>query len=203
MRDVNDGRVALSGVGTLAGTHGEIGEQLRHSGAERAIALTFAHESERTVRAIADAMARSAPECRSCSPISPGVPARVPTPDSATRPSLTSRITAPEEVMDISIIMRSSFSPCRVWRRGALASGMLARRGPGWSAGKRPPRQIGVAARCFAVAAADALRCDLEPASGARQTARAIRGHRACKAFTRGPGLLKSSSLASQSLPAL
>ncbi len=61
MRDVNDGRVALSGVGTLAGTPGEIGEQLRHSGAERAIALTFAHESERTVRAIADALGSLAP----------------------------------------------------------------------------------------------------------------------------------------------
>jgi hypothetical protein len=61
MRDVNDGRVALSGVGTLAGTPGEIGEQLRQSGAERAIALTFAHESERTVRAIADALGNLAP----------------------------------------------------------------------------------------------------------------------------------------------
>ena len=39
MREVNDGRVAPSDVGTLAGTPGEIGEQLRHSGAERAIAL--------------------------------------------------------------------------------------------------------------------------------------------------------------------
>ena len=61
MREVNDGRVAPSGVGMLAGTPGEIGEQLRHSGAERAIALTFAHESERTVRAIADALGSLAP----------------------------------------------------------------------------------------------------------------------------------------------
>ncbi len=52
---------APSGVGTLAGTPIEIGEQLRHSGAERAIALTFAHESERTVRIIADALGSLAP----------------------------------------------------------------------------------------------------------------------------------------------
>lgn len=61
MPEVNEGRVTSSGVGTLAGTPGEIGEQLRHSGAERAIALTFAHESERTVRAIADALGSLAP----------------------------------------------------------------------------------------------------------------------------------------------
>ncbi len=61
MREVKDGRAVPTGVGTLAGTPGEIGEQLRHSGAERAIALTFAHESERTVRAIADALGSLAP----------------------------------------------------------------------------------------------------------------------------------------------
>lgn len=61
MREVNDRLVALSSVGTLAGTPREIGEQLRHSGAERAIALTFAHENEGTVRAIADALGSLAP----------------------------------------------------------------------------------------------------------------------------------------------
>ena len=61
MRDVNVGLAALSSVGTLAGTPREIGEQLRRSGAERAIALTFAHESERTVQAIADALGSLAP----------------------------------------------------------------------------------------------------------------------------------------------
>ena len=34
---------------------------MRHSGAERAIALTFSHESERTVRAIAEALGSLAP----------------------------------------------------------------------------------------------------------------------------------------------
>jgi hypothetical protein len=61
MREGNERRVVATGVGTLAGTPGEIGEQLRHSGAERAIALTFAHESERTVRAIAEALGSLAP----------------------------------------------------------------------------------------------------------------------------------------------
>ena len=51
----------LAGVGTLAGTPVEIGEQLRRSGAERAIALTFAHGSERTVRLIADTLGSLAP----------------------------------------------------------------------------------------------------------------------------------------------
>ena len=59
--EVNDGRVAASGVGARAGTPGEIGEKLRHSGAERAIAWTFAHESERTVRAISDALVPTVP----------------------------------------------------------------------------------------------------------------------------------------------
>ena len=61
MRQVKDGLVRVSSVGTLAGTPGEIGEQLRHSGAERAIALTFAHESEGTVRVIAEALGNLAP----------------------------------------------------------------------------------------------------------------------------------------------
>ena len=60
MRQFRDGLV-VSSVGTLAGTPGEIGEQLRHSGAERAIALTFAHESEGTVRVIAEALGNLAP----------------------------------------------------------------------------------------------------------------------------------------------
>lgn len=61
MRDVNVGLAALSSVGTLSGTPREIGEQLRRSGAQRAIALTFAHENERTVRAIAEALGSLAP----------------------------------------------------------------------------------------------------------------------------------------------
>ena len=61
MRDVNLGLAALSSVGTLSGTPREIGEQLRRSGAQRAIALTFAHENERTVRAIAEALGSLAP----------------------------------------------------------------------------------------------------------------------------------------------
>ena len=61
MRQVKDGLVRVSSVGTLAGTPGEIGEQLRHSGAERAIALTFSHESEGTVRVIAEALGNLAP----------------------------------------------------------------------------------------------------------------------------------------------
>ena len=60
MRDVNPS-LTLPGVGTLAGTPLEIGKQLQRSGAERAIALTFTHESERTVRAIADALGSLAP----------------------------------------------------------------------------------------------------------------------------------------------
>ncbi len=52
---------SLSAVGALAGTPLEICEQLRNSGAERAIALTFVHESARTVQAIADALASLAP----------------------------------------------------------------------------------------------------------------------------------------------
>jgi hypothetical protein len=61
IRGIKNQVVSVSGVGTLTGTPGEIGEQLRQSGAERAIALTFAHESERTVRAIADALGTLAP----------------------------------------------------------------------------------------------------------------------------------------------
>ncbi len=61
MREVDDGLVVLTSVGTLAGTPREIGEQLRNSGAERAIALTFDHESERTVRAIAQALGSLTP----------------------------------------------------------------------------------------------------------------------------------------------
>ncbi len=61
MRQVNHQRMAPSGLGTLPGRPGEIGEQLRHSVAERAIARTFAHESGRTVGAIADALRSLAP----------------------------------------------------------------------------------------------------------------------------------------------
>lgn len=61
MGDTKDSLAAVSGVGTLAGTPAEIGEQLRRSGAERAIALTFTHESERTVRAIAETLGNLAP----------------------------------------------------------------------------------------------------------------------------------------------
>lgn len=52
---------APSGVDTLAGTPLEIGEQLRRSGAEQAIALTFAHGSKRMVRVIADTLGSLAP----------------------------------------------------------------------------------------------------------------------------------------------
>jgi hypothetical protein len=61
MLNVDEGMVTLPNVGTLAGTPLEIGTQLQRSGAERAIALTFTHESERTVRAIADALGSLAP----------------------------------------------------------------------------------------------------------------------------------------------
>jgi len=53
--------IVTSGVGTLAGTPTEIGEQLRASGAEHAIALTFAHGSKRMVRIIADTLGSLAP----------------------------------------------------------------------------------------------------------------------------------------------
>ena len=49
------------GVGTLTGTPDEVREALRHSRAEHAISLTFNHESESTVRAIAEALASLAP----------------------------------------------------------------------------------------------------------------------------------------------
>ncbi len=61
MQEMSEAWAVPSDVGTLAGTPGEIGEQLRNSGAERAIALTFTHESERNVRAIADALGSLAP----------------------------------------------------------------------------------------------------------------------------------------------
>jgi hypothetical protein len=60
MRNVNQSS-ATPDVGTLSGTPVEIGKELQRSGAERAIALTFGHESERTVRAIADALGSLAP----------------------------------------------------------------------------------------------------------------------------------------------
>jgi hypothetical protein len=60
MRSVNQSP-ATPGVGTLAGTPVEIGKALQRSGAERAIALTFGHESERTMRAIAQALGSLAP----------------------------------------------------------------------------------------------------------------------------------------------
>ena len=47
---------ALSGFGTLAGTLAEVRSSLGRSRAQRAIALTFAHENERTVRAIAETL---------------------------------------------------------------------------------------------------------------------------------------------------
>ena len=61
MRIADDGSAAPSGMGALAGTPVEIGERLRRSGAKRAIALTFAHESAPTVQAIADALGSLAP----------------------------------------------------------------------------------------------------------------------------------------------
>ena len=51
----------LSGVGTLTGTPQDIGERLRQSGAERAIALTFDHGSEQAVLMIAATLGRLAP----------------------------------------------------------------------------------------------------------------------------------------------
>jgi len=45
-----------SGFGTLSGTLTEVRSRLGRSRAERAIALTFAHENERTVRAIAETL---------------------------------------------------------------------------------------------------------------------------------------------------
>lgn len=47
---------ALSGFGTLAGTLAEVRSSLGRSRAQRAIALTFAHESEHSVRAIAETL---------------------------------------------------------------------------------------------------------------------------------------------------
>lgn len=47
---------ALSGFGTLAGTVAEVRSSLGRSRAQRAIALTFMHENERTVRAIAETL---------------------------------------------------------------------------------------------------------------------------------------------------
>ena len=61
MHEASDAWALPSDVGTLAGTPGEIGEQLRNSGAERAIVLTYSHENERTVRAIAEALGSLAP----------------------------------------------------------------------------------------------------------------------------------------------
>jgi len=52
---------ALSRFGTLAGTLDEVRSRLTRSGAERVIALTFAHENERTVRAIAETLGSLGP----------------------------------------------------------------------------------------------------------------------------------------------
>ena len=61
MSRTKDGGTTLSSVGTLAGTPINIVKQLRQSGSEQVIALTFAHESERTVRIIADTLGSLAP----------------------------------------------------------------------------------------------------------------------------------------------
>ena len=52
---------ALPRFGTLAGTLDEVRSSLRRSRAQRAIALTFAHENERTVRAIAETLVSLGP----------------------------------------------------------------------------------------------------------------------------------------------
>lgn len=55
-------RVAESGaVYTLTGTPGEIGRQLTRSGAQEAIALTFAHDDAQVAHAVAEALGSLAP----------------------------------------------------------------------------------------------------------------------------------------------
>ncbi len=61
MHGTKDREATPTGVGTLTGTPVEIGEQLRHSGAEQAIALTFQHGSENMARMIADTLGSLAP----------------------------------------------------------------------------------------------------------------------------------------------
>jgi len=54
MLAVKDEVSGLSEFDTLAGTPAEMRSQLSHSDAERVIVLTFAHQNERTVKAIAE-----------------------------------------------------------------------------------------------------------------------------------------------------